>query len=335
MADNDVDNDQNLSEDDQEKMIQLAWNDNRVGPNTKNDEVAGGSPGLVTSKHTRDDSSLYETFTRRHQHLLYKGSGGDVGGILGAFQQAAEDGNNRILLLNIQDYYNDSGAFGSFTINRDIWANDTVQDLIKIHCVFFQTMRKSTDADYYTQHFCDDFNENDSKSYPYITMIDPVNSKILWSKSGWDVVKYDTSFTYLNFIDALGDAVQKLNGVKIGKPKRGSSRTLDVYQSMSSMSNLYKDMLPNELGIQRAVMTRMSSADCATAEEYNELQRALEESRKLTDVCVKRAKFERQASKRLGIQPAVLNRMTSTESMSEEEYRQLQQAIWESKQISS
>ena len=82
-------------------------------------------------------------------------------------------------------------------------------------------------------------------------------------------------------------------------------------------------------------MTRMSSADCATAEEYNELQRALEESRKLTDVCVKRAKFERQASKRLGIQPAVLNRMTSTESMSEEEYRQLQQAIWESKQLSS
>ncbi|XP_035216881.1 UBX domain-containing protein 7-like [Stegodyphus dumicola] len=82
----------------------------------------------------------------------------------GTFDSARDFGqtSNRWLMVNIQD----SQEFSCQVLNRDVWSNPTVKELISQHFVFWQVYSDSIDGQRYMQFY-------KLVEFPYIAIIDP------------------------------------------------------------------------------------------------------------------------------------------------------------------
>lgn len=71
-------------------------------------------------------------------------------------------GSQKWILINLQD----NSDFASQTLNRDLWKDKVVKDLIKEHFVFLQYTKDSDDGAQYIQFY-------PFEKYPHIAIVDP------------------------------------------------------------------------------------------------------------------------------------------------------------------
>lgn len=83
---------------------------------------------------------------------------------LGSFMEAREHAKslNRWLLVNIQN----PQEFSCQILNRDVWSNQQIQEIIKDHFVLWQVLSNTSDGSRYVHLY-------DVYEYPYLAVIDP------------------------------------------------------------------------------------------------------------------------------------------------------------------
>lgn len=83
---------------------------------------------------------------------------------LGSFMEAREHAKslNRWLLVNIQN----SQEFSCQILNRDVWSNQQIQEIVKDHFVLWQVLSNTSDGNRYVHLY-------DVYEYPYLAVIDP------------------------------------------------------------------------------------------------------------------------------------------------------------------
>lgn len=101
------------------------------------------------------------------EHLIYK-----EGGFDGARTMAKD--SKRWLLVNIQK----DSEFSCHALNRDVWRDELVENLIREGFIFWQTMDVTTEGQVYSQRY-------HVHDYPHIAIIDPRTRRLLWKKEGW------------------------------------------------------------------------------------------------------------------------------------------------------
>jgi len=104
-------------------------------------------------------------------HILHK-----AGGFQGA--RAVARDTRRWLLVNLQR----DSEFSSHALNRDVWANDLVENLIVSSFIFWQAFDDSTDGATYVQRY-------GVHEFPHVAIIDPRTGRLMWKKEGWNQVK--------------------------------------------------------------------------------------------------------------------------------------------------
>eukprot|EP00541_Cyclophora_tenuis_P008639 CAMPEP_0116559596 /NCGR_PEP_ID=MMETSP0397-20121206/10487_1 /TAXON_ID=216820 /ORGANISM="Cyclophora tenuis, Strain ECT3854" /LENGTH=406 /DNA_ID=CAMNT_0004085389 /DNA_START=1 /DNA_END=1221 /DNA_ORIENTATION=- len=101
-------------------------------------------------------------------HLTYRGGGGFQGA-----RTVAKD-SKRWLLVNLQR----DSEFSSHVLNRDVWRDELVENLIREGFIFWQTMDSTDEGKTYSQRYR-------VYAFPHIAIIDPRTGRSLWSKEGW------------------------------------------------------------------------------------------------------------------------------------------------------
>ncbi|XP_012346584.1 UBX domain-containing protein 7 isoform X1 [Apis florea] len=83
---------------------------------------------------------------------------------LGSFMEAREHAKslNRWLLVNIQN----PQEFSCQILNRDVWSNQQIQEIVKDHFVLWQVLSNTSDGSRYVHLY-------DVYEYPYLAVIDP------------------------------------------------------------------------------------------------------------------------------------------------------------------
>ncbi|XP_076760780.1 UBX domain-containing protein 7 [Xylocopa sonorina] len=83
---------------------------------------------------------------------------------LGSFMEAREHAKslNRWLLVNIQN----PQEFACQILNRDVWSNQQIQEIVKDHFILWQVLSNSSDGNRYVHLY-------DVYEYPYLAVIDP------------------------------------------------------------------------------------------------------------------------------------------------------------------
>jgi len=100
-------------------------------------------------------------------HLMHK-----AGGFQGA-RTVAKD-SKRWLLVNIQR----DSEFSSHALNRDVWRDELVENLIREGFIFWQTMDVTPEGRTYVERY-------QVQDYPHIGIIDPRTGRLMWRKEGW------------------------------------------------------------------------------------------------------------------------------------------------------
>lgn len=108
----------------------------------------------------------------------------------GSLTSAREAGSlqNKWLLVNVQD----GREFACQTLNRDVWSNQAVKDIVKEHFIFWQVYHDSSEGMRYTQ-----FYNVFSGTYPHISIIDP--------RTGEQMKSWPTSVDHNSFCDSLAE----------------------------------------------------------------------------------------------------------------------------------
>lgn len=94
----------------------------------------------------------------------------------GGFQNArttAKD-SRRWLLVNIQR----DAEFASHALNRDVWRDELVENLVREGFIFWQTMDQTAEGRTYTERY-------QVHDFPHIGIVDPRTGRLLWRKEGW------------------------------------------------------------------------------------------------------------------------------------------------------
>mmetsp|Transcript_31899 Transcript_31899/g.73295 ORF Transcript_31899/g.73295 Transcript_31899/m.73295 type:complete len:367 (+) Transcript_31899:3-1103(+) len=100
-------------------------------------------------------------------HLIHRG-----GGFQGA--RAIARDSKRWLLVNLQR----DSEFSSHVLNRDVWRDELVENLIREGFVFWQTMDNSPEGQTYSERYA-------VFQFPHVAIIDPRTGRLLWKKEGW------------------------------------------------------------------------------------------------------------------------------------------------------
>lgn len=100
-------------------------------------------------------------------HLMHRG-----GGFQGA-RSVAKDAR-RWLLVNIQR----DSEFSCHALNRDVWRDELVENLVRMGFIFWQAMDDSSEGRTYSERY-------KVFDYPHIAIIDPRTGRSLWKKEGW------------------------------------------------------------------------------------------------------------------------------------------------------
>lgn len=116
----------------------------------------------------------------------------------GTFHEARAAGQlkKKWLMVNLQD----SKEFASQMLNRDIWSNHNIKDIINEHFLFLQVYRITDDGVRFRQLY-------HVETYPYIAIIDPRTGEKMTSWNGVTVSEFQTAvheFLASNSFDDLG-----------------------------------------------------------------------------------------------------------------------------------
>jgi hypothetical protein len=110
-----------------------------------------------------------------------------AGGFQGA-RSVARD-SRRWMLVNLQR----DSEFSCHALNRDVWRNELVENLVRAGFIFWQAMDESTDGRTYAERY-------GVTAYPHIAIIDPRTGRLMWKKEGWTQVNPMTPETFTNLL---------------------------------------------------------------------------------------------------------------------------------------
>lgn len=82
--------------------------------------------------------------------------------------------SRRWLLVNLQS----DADFACHALNRDVWRNDLVENLVREGFIFWQSSNNASDGQTYAQRY-------NVMCYPHIAIIDPRTGRQMWKKEGW------------------------------------------------------------------------------------------------------------------------------------------------------
>mmetsp|Transcript_26621 Transcript_26621/g.37496 ORF Transcript_26621/g.37496 Transcript_26621/m.37496 type:complete len:511 (-) Transcript_26621:247-1779(-) len=150
-SDNDDGNDNNGGDDDDE--------DSYVQIDSDSDDDMGG--GAAAAAPTLSDMFAPPT------HLIHRG-----GGFQGA--RAVAKDSRRWLLVNLQR----DSEFSSHALNRDVWRDELVENLIREGFIFWQAYDVQDEGQTYAQRY-------GVGDYPHVSIIDPRTGRLMWKKEGW------------------------------------------------------------------------------------------------------------------------------------------------------
>lgn len=103
-------------------------------------------------------------------HLMHR-----AGGFQGA-RNVAKDAR-RWLLVNLQR----DEDFACHALNRDVWRDELVENLVREGFIFWQQMDSTSDGMTYVQRY-------KVEAYPHIGILDPRTGRLMWKKEGWTQV---------------------------------------------------------------------------------------------------------------------------------------------------
>ncbi|CAJ1940326.1 unnamed protein product [Cylindrotheca closterium] len=149
-------------------------------------------------------------------HLMFK-----EGGFEGARTMAKD--NKRWLLVNIQR----DNEFSSHALNRDVWRDELVENLIREGFIFWQTMDVSPEGKTYIQRY-------KVGDFPHVAFIDPRTRRLLWRKEGWT---QENPLTAESFAEYAMDFCSKYTFDKPPvAPRPGAARAPPKKKAMNEMS---------------------------------------------------------------------------------------------------
>jgi len=140
--------------------------DSGIGGGDEDDDANdsdGGEDIAAPSERVRRLGDMFEAPT----HLMY-----NRGGFQGA-RNVAKDAR-RWLLVNLQS----DADFACHALNRDVWRNDLVENLVREGFIFWQSSNNASDGQTYAQRY-------NVTGYPHIAIIDPRTGRQMWMKEGW------------------------------------------------------------------------------------------------------------------------------------------------------
>ncbi|CAK9819911.1 UBX domain-containing protein 7 [Anthophora plagiata] len=142
---------------------------------------------------------------------------------LGSFMEAREYAKslNRWLLVNIQN----PQEFACQILNRDVWSNQQIQEIIKDHFVLWQVLSNSSDGSRY-------INLYDVYEYPYLAVIDPRTGECMQT---YNNITVDTLMSALNDMLSTHPSPESVTHESFN-PKKWNNCTATVTKE-SSASN--------------------------------------------------------------------------------------------------
>lgn len=143
--------------------------------NDDNDEDDNGNSAGSRNNRNRNNNNNRSTINRATgladmfappRHLLCKES------FEGA-RTIAKD-SKRWLLVNLQR----DNEFSCHALNRDVWRDELVENLIGEGFIFWQDMDASQEGSVYAERY-------KVSDYPHVGIIDPRTRRLMWKKEGW------------------------------------------------------------------------------------------------------------------------------------------------------
>jgi len=192
-------------------------------------------------------------------HLIY-----NRGGFQGA-RNVAKDAR-RWLLVNLQC----DSDFACHTLNRDVWRDELVENLVREGFIFWQSSNIAPDGQTYAQRY-------NVTGYPHIAIIDPRTGRQMWKKEGWTA---ENPFTAQMFAERAADFCSHHSFDKEPvAPRAASSDTASLQHNASSgggHSSSLTEQMTEEQQLQAAIRASMN-ADC----EYEQASENNDDDRKM------------------------------------------------------
>eukprot|EP00916_Digyalum_oweni_P022831 GHVL01037807.1.p1 GENE.GHVL01037807.1~~GHVL01037807.1.p1 ORF type:complete len:285 (+),score=54.22 GHVL01037807.1:394-1248(+) len=126
--------------------------------------------------------------------------------------QALDSG--KWFLINIQDV----DEFESHLLNRDVWKDEIVQDIVKERFVFWQRTCASSDGGMYVSRYAANINGN----LPHIAVLDPRTGRCIksWTAKTFGKTNLAALDCISSFLDTCGETPLKY----VHKPKQSEAR---------------------------------------------------------------------------------------------------------------
>lgn len=161
-------------DDDDDQMEHTEDGDNNSNNDSETESYGEGrmgrkktsGTGKKTTGNSREGSGLADMFAPP-RHLIC-----NAGGFEGARTNAKN--SKRWLLVNLQR----DNEFSCHALNRDVWRDELVENLIGEGFIFWQEMDFSPEGSIYAQRY-------NVYDYPHVGIIDPRTRRLMWKKEGW------------------------------------------------------------------------------------------------------------------------------------------------------
>jgi len=166
------------------------------------DSMGGGAESSIpnnNNRHHHHHPPSLSTMFQAPTHLIHR-----AGGFLGA-KNFAKDAR-RWLLVNIQT----EEDFACHALNRDVWHDELVENLVREGFIFWQTHSTSPEGMTYCQRY-------KVEGYPHIAIIDPRTGSLLYRKEGWTQVN---PLTAEQFVEIASDFCSRHSFDKMPMPAR-------------------------------------------------------------------------------------------------------------------
>lgn len=160
------------------------------------------------------------------------------------WDSAREEGkeSGKWILVNIQDV----SIFDCQLLNRDIWKDPGIKDLVKENFIFMQYAKEDSRANQYVQYY---FPQKDSEAaYPHIAIVDPRTGEQVKVWSGPPIPKpAEFLMQLVEFLDRYSLDLSKKNPVARRKPEKTESIDVDKLTEQEMLDLALQNSLANNV----------------------------------------------------------------------------------------
>lgn len=195
-------------------------------------------------------------------HLIY-----NQGGFQGARNMAKD--SKRWLLVNLQS----DADFACHALNRDVWRNDLVENLVREGFIFWQSSDNESEGQTYAQRYNVLF-------YPHIAIIDPRTGRQMWKKEGWTA---ENPLTATEFAERAADFCSHHSFDKGPTAPRGAAAGIGNVKTASNGSSSAAAATAPEMSEDQQLAAAIAASMNPSSEKMNESDSDSDESVVIVD----------------------------------------------------